>query len=77
MHAVAERQHRTTAGLACRLRSASVDTSNAMLLLCVLLLVQVYRRSGKDRATLLRESRSRNNSLEDVLARQKAQFGDT
>jgi len=38
--------------------------------------VQVYRRSGKDKTQLLRESRARNASMQEVLARQKAQFGD-
>lgn len=38
--------------------------------------LQVYRRSGKDRSQLLQESRARNTSLQDVLAKQKQQYGD-
>ncbi|KAL6759177.1 hypothetical protein V8C86DRAFT_2580690 [Haematococcus lacustris] len=37
--------------------------------------VQVYRRSGKTRDELLRESRQRNTSLDAVLQRQKQEYG--
>ena len=37
---------------------------------------QVYRRSSKSRADLLSDSKKRNSSMEQVLEKQKAKWGD-